>query len=200
MKCREMVQHSQYWATSIQSGKYRTADMYKDIRGDRGDVCWKKLVHNNHARPRACFTLWLVMLGRLPTKDRLAKIGIITDGICVFCQENETLPHLFFHCEYTQRIWVHILEWNGYSRSVLDWEREKLWLIGETKKKGWRRDILKISLTETIYYIWITRNAAIFQNQVPINVIQNIKQAVVTRCSGRKALRTHVNKELMRIG
>ncbi|XP_058776822.1 uncharacterized protein LOC131651170 [Vicia villosa] len=174
--------------------------MYKDIRGDRGDICWKKLVHSNHARPRACFILWLVMLGRLPTKDRLAKIGIVTDGCCVFCPDSETLPHLFFQCEYTKRIWEQILVWNGYSRPVLEWDREKAWLISETGKKGWRRDILKISVTETIYYIWITRNAAIFQTQIPINVVQNIKQAVVTRCKGRKILRGHVNIELMKIG
>lgn len=42
------------------------------------------------------------------------------------------------------------------------WTNEKTWLIQEIKKKGWRRLILKIAMTETIYEIWKAMNDMIF--------------------------------------
>lgn len=43
--------------------------------------------------------LWIAVLGRLSTKDRLPNWGIINDRSCVLCSGGvETHHHLFFDC------------------------------------------------------------------------------------------------------
>jgi hypothetical protein len=162
VNCREIVMQTRYWDEAIQRGKYKTSTMYKDLRGEKEQVEWKRVFFNNHARPRATFILWLTLMACLPTKDRLARIGVVTDGVCSFCNHAESLEHIFFECNTTQLIWREILSWVGFIRSPSKWSGEKTWLIQETKKKGWRRQILKIAAAETIYAIWRARNVMIF--------------------------------------
>lgn len=42
--------------------------------------------------------LWLVLWGRILTKDDLLKRGWSGDHHCLFCAGDETINHLFFHC------------------------------------------------------------------------------------------------------
>jgi len=42
---------------------------------------------------------WLDIHARLPTSDRLNKVGIECDQLCK--KDNETHSHLFFNCEYS---------------------------------------------------------------------------------------------------
>lgn len=130
--------------------------MYKELWGEHADVPWKRIFFQNHASPRAKFILWLTLMGRMPTKDRLVKFGFIQDKTCYFCPQDETLKHLLFECSYTKRIWD--------KRSISSWDNEKLWLIHETTKKGWRREIFRISLAKTIHKIWLTRNDVVFNH------------------------------------
>lgn len=65
MNVREIVHDSSYKKKSLQNGKFQTTTMYKDIRGEEANASCKKLFFRNHARSRACFTVLLVMLGRI---------------------------------------------------------------------------------------------------------------------------------------
>lgn len=121
LKNKELGNNSQYWITSVQQGKIGTSSMYKDLRGDSILVRWKTIFFKNHARPMARFNIWLVLHGILPTKDRLQKFGVVTDGKCTFCQQDETLDHLFFYCMYTMDIRAKVLRWIGYIKNVSTW-------------------------------------------------------------------------------
>lgn len=77
--------------------------------GVKEKVTWSKLMYSNVVRPRAKFTTWLACLGRLPTKERLARFGVSTDGQCVWCGHIENDQHLFFDCVCTKAIWTHVL-------------------------------------------------------------------------------------------
>ncbi|XP_058749285.1 uncharacterized protein LOC131622277 [Vicia villosa] len=157
-------------------------------------VPWKHLFNQNRARPRAKFILWLALWGRLGTKDRLEKIGIIHDKYCCFCLQYESLNHLFFDCAFTGFIWHRMLAWNGYTRHDADWDKEKRWLIEELAKKGWRREILRINLAETVYHIWQERNGIIFKNKSPnLDVIRRITESVIGRSILAKKLKIHIN-------
>ncbi|XP_058769613.1 uncharacterized protein LOC131643413 [Vicia villosa] len=109
--------------------------MYIEFRGERPSMNWRKLFYQNHARPRARFTLWLTVLERLPTKDRLEKIGIHIDGKCLACDNVETVNHIFFACRFTQHIWSTLINWIGYPIRRHDWDKELEWIIAETTKK-----------------------------------------------------------------
>ncbi|XP_016195906.1 uncharacterized protein LOC107636951 [Arachis ipaensis] len=59
---------------------------------------WKGLVP-----PGVKFFTWFVLVGRVNTKDRLNRLGIIdrNDNICVMCNKDlESVQHLFVTCEY----------------------------------------------------------------------------------------------------
>src|SRR3954465_538218 len=109
VKIRDMIRHSEYWEKSINDQKFITRMMYKDLKGERAVMNWRKLFYQNHARPHARFTLWLAILGRIPTKDRLERIGIRTDGKCTACDNVEAINHIFFACRFTQQIWITLL-------------------------------------------------------------------------------------------
>ncbi|XP_058734158.1 uncharacterized protein LOC131605877 [Vicia villosa] len=127
--------------------------MYTELRGDRAVMNWRKMFYQNYARPRARFILWLTVLGRIPTKDRLARIGIHTDGKCIACDQPETVLHLFFDCNFTQQIWSKLLTWLGYPIQRRNWSNEWHWIIEEAAKKGWKRCLLKMVVAETIYHV-----------------------------------------------
>lgn len=65
----------------MQQGNYRTNDMYTEFHDERIHVNWKNIFIRNHVRLRVRFNLWLVLHDRLPTKDRLQRIGVVIDGM-----------------------------------------------------------------------------------------------------------------------
>lgn len=82
---------------------------------------------------------------RLPTKDCLTCFGIVRDGKCNYCDKNESLEYLLFECQITKFFWKDVLGWLNIHRTSMGWKEEKKWIINQTKKKGWHRQILKIA-------------------------------------------------------
>ncbi|XP_058776403.1 uncharacterized protein LOC131650721 [Vicia villosa] len=199
-KCRDKIKMTAAWSTCMLTGSYKTASFYDEIRGDRGQVDWNFLLCKNFAKPRARFVLWLSLLGRLSTKDRLRKHGSDIDDKCVFCNKEETLNHLFFECSDTRQTWSKVLCFIGYHRIPLGWNQEMTWAIAETKRKGWRRDLLKIALTECVYGVWRQRNDMVF-NHTPsdLHLWKLIVQDICIRSTLHKRIRHHVNLETMSI-
>ncbi|XP_058761391.1 uncharacterized protein LOC131634784 [Vicia villosa] len=200
VKVRGLTTQSEYWKDSIQKNQFNTNAMYKELRGSYTNQTWRKILFQNYARPRACFTLWLAILNRLPTKDRLRKINIQTDGICSFCDQTESIEHLFFLCRFTSHVWVQIMEWIGYNRRCKSWEEEKQWLSIETAKKGWRRCLLRLAIAEVTYQLWQLRNEKKFgQSQVTRDIIMKIKHTIGIRACSKRALKNHVSMDTMAI-
>ncbi|XP_058767701.1 uncharacterized protein LOC131641418 [Vicia villosa] len=197
---RDDVSHLSYWQEVIHTGKYKTTKMYECLRGFKDTKIWRHILTRNLARPRATFIIWLVFSGRLNTKDRLLKLGTETDRRCVFCGDYESLEHLFFSCQSTGPIWKNILDWIGYDRQPGTWSEESKWLLQELRKKGWRRHLLKLVVTETVYTTWITRNAVCFGNETRMDMEQDIKHMIVHRGSLHRIVNTHIDKENMLIG
>nr|XP_025616682.1 uncharacterized protein LOC112708985 [Arachis hypogaea] len=62
--------------------------------------------------PRIEFFYWFMLVGRVNTKERLSRLGVIShnDNICVLCKkEVESVQHLFILCETTwqvQKVWL----------------------------------------------------------------------------------------------
>jgi hypothetical protein len=67
--------------------------------------------------PHHNFILWLAMLGRLKTKDRLRPAS--SDNICYLCkQHDETHNHIFFACDWTSFFWRKVKSWLQINRSI----------------------------------------------------------------------------------
>lgn len=155
---------------------------------------WKNLLYGNTARPRANFILWLACHGRLSTKDRLCKYGMIDDKSCCFCSEEESMNHLFFACDNSKRVWMEVLQWVQIRHDPSDWPNELHWLIRHTKGKGTRATVLKMAIAETIYEIWNIRNNKIFGQAIDINTVgKKIINTLVYRGWNNKRLRKYID-------
>lgn len=89
---------STVWHGFKATGKFETGKLYRWFRGDKPNVYWKNLMFANRVMPRAIFTMCMAYQDWLSTKDRLSKIGIGTDGKCVYCGLTENCNHLYFDC------------------------------------------------------------------------------------------------------
>lgn len=74
-----------------------------------------QMLCKNFSPPKCTFLTWLTILDRLATCDRLQKLGIVCDQLCVLCGNvDETRDHLFFVCEFSY--------WLGMKRTAGDWQ------------------------------------------------------------------------------
>lgn len=194
-KTRDYVCGTEHWRQALEKGKYHNGMMYKEICGDVEQVVWKKIMFDNHARPKSCFTLWMAIKQRLPTKYRLGKYGIMVNLTCCFCDKVEDIQHLFFGCNVTNSIWQDILVWMKITHIPLEWDKEMEWIVRVTKQKGAQKQILKIALAETIHEIWHERNEVVF-NKKPLDphIIDRIKHSVKIRCSSYRKLNILISK------
>lgn len=76
---------------------------------------WCTRIWNNGCSAKHNLLLWKVMANALNTKDKLCRLGIISEDLCVLCNsESETNTHLFFECSFVYQIWYRLLSNGGF--------------------------------------------------------------------------------------
>ncbi|KAE8693577.1 hypothetical protein F3Y22_tig00110809pilonHSYRG00241 [Hibiscus syriacus] len=103
---------------------------------DRRDkVGWHRLIWFPSHIPKFSIIAWMVILDRLPTKDRLARFGIVTVNVCGLCGDNqESRNHLFLECSFARVIWKAILHACGLQLQLLTcWDNAMHWMISNLK-------------------------------------------------------------------
>ncbi|XP_058776370.1 uncharacterized protein LOC131650686 [Vicia villosa] len=117
--------HPLAWEKQMQSSRFSMTDIYQALVKEDNMVPWRFLMIRNYARPKAIITLWLVCHGKLATKDRLLRFGMLQDSICSLCGEkDESIQHLFFECRDTKPIWLAILNWMDITHGPSGWYEE----------------------------------------------------------------------------
>ena len=82
--------------------KYQISKVYKHVLNLTPQVKWDKFVWNRASIPRARFILWLIMCGKLRTRDKLVTMGVLTTNICPMCNTfPESIEHLYFQCPFS---------------------------------------------------------------------------------------------------
>uniref|UniRef100_A0A2N9HF02 Reverse transcriptase zinc-binding domain-containing protein n=1 Tax=Fagus sylvatica TaxID=28930 RepID=A0A2N9HF02_FAGSY len=117
-------------------------------------VNWWQIVRFLKAIPR-CFRYLVDNEGW-----RLAKCGIGSDLLCVFCRAKiENRDHLFFKCSAAQRIWRKIK--NLCCQDSLDdeWDSLIYWVVDHWKGKTLSADCCRLEFSAAVNYIWSLRNA-----------------------------------------
>jgi hypothetical protein len=95
------------------SGKFSVQSLYA-IVNDRGvkhvytPVMWNILVPS-----RVHIFLWLLANNKTLTRDNLEKRKKLDDNRCLFCNELESVVHLFFECCVAKLVWNEIAEISG---------------------------------------------------------------------------------------
>lgn len=84
LKFRSLIAQSDVWERILIGDRYKTKLVYDELRGAKPNVSWKNLMYGVVVRPRAQVVMWLACHGRLATKDRLCRFGILQDRDCCF--------------------------------------------------------------------------------------------------------------------
>ncbi|CAK8566130.1 unnamed protein product [Lathyrus sativus] len=79
----KIVDMQQHWNVALQQNKFRVTTFHNTMIEDENKVPWSKMVKYNKARPRAVVCLWMACHGKLATRDKLWRFGLIQDSVCV---------------------------------------------------------------------------------------------------------------------
>jgi hypothetical protein len=104
--------------------------------------------------------LWLLSHNKLAMVDNLNKKGMQKPEKCVFCEENESISHLFFECSVAKIIWKSVSEYLGVEIGADYTSVASKWLC---KKKFATVNVIS---TAVLRAVWLTRNDFVFKHQV----------------------------------
>jgi hypothetical protein len=63
--------------------------------------------------PKTILFLWLLAHNKLATVANLNRKGMHKPEECMFCNENESIAHLFFECVVAKATWAYVCEFLG---------------------------------------------------------------------------------------
>ncbi|KAK9054566.1 hypothetical protein SSX86_025645 [Deinandra increscens subsp. villosa] len=168
-----MVYRDNNWVwEKAKDGIYTTATMRSLLSGVVGPVRPPQCVSNNIAWPKlvplkANILMWRACLGRLPTRDGLARRGIyIPSLICPLCEEaDESSEHLFSGCRVALDIWSLLSHWckvaNFFTFSTADLSQ----FFKRTNCCEKTAMLIQSIIHTACWVIWRTRNDVIFRNK-----------------------------------
>ncbi|XP_015941358.1 uncharacterized protein LOC107466863 [Arachis duranensis] len=118
--------------------------------------------------PRIELFGWFVLVGRVNTKERLTRLGVIlpTDNIYVLCKkEVESVKHLFLLCDLTWQVWCSWLRSFGEDWVIPGTVRElfESWTSWHKRKQEQKRRLT--GFFAVIWNIWVERNVRIFNDK-----------------------------------
>lgn len=168
------------------SGLYSSKSLYRYIKAE-GRTKWPfqkmwKVKTPNTVR----IFCYLLLQGRILTRDVLRRRHINCPSACALCNscQQETAFHLFFTCQYANRVWSSVTRKVGFQVEYSDsdilntWQRT--WIALSAKGNG----ILKFGVVifiSTCWQIWLQRNNLIFRNSVVIPEITAMRAIDIGR-------------------
>jgi len=120
------------------------------------------------ALPKALFTAWRVLIGRLSTYENLTRRGMVVNStLCVLCKAaEESNHHLFLTCIFAQKVWSLCLRWIGIlfvQHKDLMNHFESFYLVHLSFKQN---QVWKGVWVAIIWSIWKQRNLVVFKQRV----------------------------------
>ncbi|XP_058746135.1 uncharacterized protein LOC131619009 [Vicia villosa] len=186
------------WLTMVQTHKFNGRKFYNLLQMDCPSVEWYNLAFHNKARPRAVFTLWMLCHGKLPTHMRLHRWGMVQTTACGFCDKDETIDHIFFECVILKWIWQRVLNLPRFQHEPGSWTHEMNWFLLHYRGKGWKADLIRLALAETVYEVWQYQNERCFGHSVNNSDVEGkIINGIVYRGWTSPKLRPHIANLLM---
>ena len=144
-------------------------------------------MYKNAARPKAIFTLWVMLNRKLATVDRIAAWGVVHDTTCVMCKNaEESLDHMFLQCQYAEEVCERVLTWAGICNNrPRNWIQFINWSIKNGKGKTTQAQLFKMIMAESVYTIWNERNKRIFEDKKCVidEVVKRIAYVTIVRSS-----------------
>lgn len=106
--------------------------------------------------------IWLVLRNAIPTRDNLARRRWQGSTRCSFCEEEETILHLFFDCVSARVIWSIVAFVVGAGNKPTNFDHFWFWIEAAVPN---RKNLYFVGLAAIIWAIWKTRNDVCFNQK-----------------------------------
>lgn len=127
------------------------------------EVQWMSLVWFKEEIPRCSFVVWMAILCRLPTRDRLASWGMSVPLQCVLCSSgNESHEHLFYRCPFSSAVWAHFCNPTNLPLPTSILAVGNILSLRQVVDSPGLPVVLKLLLQSVVYCVWKERNSRIF--------------------------------------
>jgi hypothetical protein len=156
-----------------QSGTFTVRSMYLDMIND-GTKFLRKYIWKMKVPLKIKIFMWFLFKRVLLTKDNLAKRNWSGSKCCCFCNEDETINHLFISCPFAKIVWRIIHLTFNISPPMDITNLFGNWLAGIPKKF---KTQIRVGACAILWTIWNTRNDIIFNNAKNCSFMQVIKMA-----------------------
>ena len=140
------------------NGVYNSQSLYRIINFRGVIPVHVSAVWSLKIPPRVHFFLWLLAKNKVLTRDNLSLRRKVEDESCLFCNEKESVFHLFFDCVVAKQILVYISECFGFNVGMNFESIGNMWL---SRKKFIVHNILTSAV---LWGLWKLRNELCFQN------------------------------------
>nr|GEV22272.1 hypothetical protein [Tanacetum cinerariifolium] len=115
----------------------RAKKAYYDIQRPGNHVNWSKLVWFSQNIPKHAIILWLSILGRLNTQDKVRSWGSYDVMACPLCfTKMDSHNHLFFECGYANSLWNMVKQRMRFDCDNPSWVLCKLEVKGPPSVKS----------------------------------------------------------------
>ena len=137
------------------SGSFSVKSMYLALK--LGSVKWKhEGVWLTRVPMKIKVFLWLVFHKSILTKDVLIRRGWKgKDSKCCFCDELETIDHLFFGCVMANYVWNVVKCATGVMDIPRHFQDMSEWIMRFPVKD---RNVISVGVAAVFWAIWKTRN------------------------------------------
>jgi hypothetical protein len=142
------------------TGTYTTQSFYVIINYKGITPLYILVVWSIIVPQRIHMFLWLLSHNKLTIVDNLNKKGLNKPSQCKFCDEHESIAHLFFECVVAKDMWCYVKEFLGINIGTDYISVASKWL---SRDKFY---IANTILVAVLRGIWLIRNEFVFQNQV----------------------------------
>jgi hypothetical protein len=104
------------WWVSSSKGKFDVRSFHNILASKEANPFPWKSIWRTKAPSRMVFFTWMAVLGKILTIDNLRKRNLIVINRCCLCKANEeSIDHLFLHCEIAYSLWYAIFSQFGVS-------------------------------------------------------------------------------------
>ncbi|GKA32359.1 hypothetical protein Tco_0718726 [Tanacetum coccineum] len=105
--------------------------------------------------PKHAFCLWLAMLERLQTQDKVMQWGKQFGLLCPLCNTtNDSHRHLFFMCDYSKEVWKDMAKKMNLKKISYNWMDIVDDLIMMKNENNIWNVVRRISFAAVVYFIW----------------------------------------------
>jgi hypothetical protein len=155
------------------SGIFSVKSLYLDYMNDHTKFL-RKYIWKMKVPLKIRIFMWFLHKKVLLTKDNLAKRNWQGSRRCCFCDQDETIQHLFIDCPFAKMVWRVVYMTFNISPPANITNLFGNWLAGVPKKD---KVHIRVGVYALLWAMWNTRNDYIFNNAKSTSFMQVIPMA-----------------------